>query len=68
MAGMDELVSVPLQAVFLVVFRWCGGLPMMDGRGIGWMAADCVGPWQSLKRGWRAALGLYDESAAGWSR
>lgn len=22
---MDELVSVPLQAVFLIVFRWCGG-------------------------------------------
>lgn len=59
MAGMDELVSVPLQAVFCVVFRvvWGDRETADDG-------------WEGhfLKRGWRAALGLYDESAVGWSR
>ena len=56
---MDELVSVPLQAVFCVVFRvvWGDRETADDG-------------WEGhfLKRGWRAALGLYDESAVGWSR
>nr|AMK55809.1 hypothetical protein AALO17_26750 [Faecalibaculum rodentium] len=44
---------------FCVVFRVVWG---------DWETADDGWEGQFLKRGWRAALGLYDESAAGWSR
>ncbi|WP_290458294.1 hypothetical protein, partial [Faecalibaculum rodentium] len=57
--GWTNLCLSRCRRFFCVVFRVVWG---------DWETADDGWEGQFLKRGWRAALGLYDESAAGWSR